>query len=189
MTTAKAGVYALRNTVIGRVYVGSSMNIEKRWNTHLATFRAGKQSPALQEDWNRHGEESFILTVLEIINEPTSSALEAAEHRWLEHIRSTTPETPYNIYAVSRSKKVWSPLPPEQLPEALVLALIGRLDAEGGSGAAFARRLEITKSYWHKVSHGQQQAGRKLIDGALSVYPDLAPLLIPDMRPNNEKTA
>lgn len=63
--------------------------------------------------------------------------------------------------------------------EPLVLKLIERQEAEGISGAAFARRLGITKSYWWKVSHGDQLAGRKIVDGALSAYPDLVSLLVP----------
>lgn len=69
--------------------------------------------------------------------------------------------------------------------EPLVLKLIERQEAEGISGAAFARRLGIAKSYWWKVSHGDQQAGRKIVNGALSVYPDLVSLLVPSSSISN----
>jgi len=60
------GIYAIRNTVTSRRYVGSSKDIELRWKQHLRKLRGGKHAnPILQNAWNKYGEQAFEWLVLE----------------------------------------------------------------------------------------------------------------------------
>lgn len=63
------------------------------------------------------------------------------------------------------------------MPEPLVQRLIEIQQAERLSNGAFAAKLGIDQSMWWRVRCSGQRAGRKVIDGALRLYPDLAPTL------------
>lgn len=78
-----SGIYAIRNTVNGKVYVGSAVNIEKRWRLHrnqlaLSTHHSKK----LQNAWNKHGSQSFVFEVLELVDDK-SNLLEREQH-WID---------------------------------------------------------------------------------------------------------
>ena len=50
-----AGVYMIRNEHNGKVYIGSSCNIEQRLEAHRRTLSKGTHHcKALQEDYDRH---------------------------------------------------------------------------------------------------------------------------------------
>ncbi len=62
------GVYAIRNVLDGRVYVGSALNLRRRWSAHKSLLRLGRHhSLHLQRAWARDGEESFVFEVLEYV--------------------------------------------------------------------------------------------------------------------------
>lgn len=63
------------------------------------------------------------------------------------------------------------------MPEPLVQRLIEIQQEEGLSNGAFAAKLGIDQSMWWRVRCSNQRAGRKVIDGALRSYPEVAPLL------------
>lgn len=59
------GVYAIQNTVNGKVYVGSSKNIEVRWRNHRHQLNANRHhSRYLQRVWNLDGADAFIFKIL-----------------------------------------------------------------------------------------------------------------------------
>lgn len=60
-----SGVYKITNLVNGKFYIGSSVNINKRWIIHRSTLRRGLgNSGKLQNSWNKYGEENFLFEVL-----------------------------------------------------------------------------------------------------------------------------
>lgn len=65
------GVYSIYNTANGKMYIGSSKDIETRWAGHKHYLRGrNKEQPAhknrhLQRDWDTHGEGLFELKILE----------------------------------------------------------------------------------------------------------------------------
>lgn len=59
------GIYQIVNKLNGKRYVGSSVNVEVRWQTHRRELRKGTHhAQHLQRSWNKHGEESFNLEVI-----------------------------------------------------------------------------------------------------------------------------
>ena len=75
------GIYQIRNTKTGKVYVGMSYRVEKRWAEHLRDLRAGTHcNKKLQSAWKKSGEKAFVFEVLELVeNEP---ALRFCEKAW-----------------------------------------------------------------------------------------------------------
>lgn len=62
-----SGVYQILNIKNGKKYIGSSVNIEDRWNqSHLRLLRQGThQNSHLQNAWNKYGEEAFVFSIIE----------------------------------------------------------------------------------------------------------------------------
>lgn len=60
------GVYEIVNTVNGKRYVGSSVDIEARWSGHRHRLRKDKSTSAkLKAAWNKYGEDSFEFRIIE----------------------------------------------------------------------------------------------------------------------------
>ena len=90
-----SGVYAIRNLLNGKVYVGSAVNIRLRWAVHQANLRAGKHhSRYLQNAWNKYGGNAFGFYVVELV---APKGLLSAEQRWLSVFNSFNPANGYNL--------------------------------------------------------------------------------------------
>jgi group I intron endonuclease len=58
-------VYAIRNTVNNRAYIGSTSNYKSRWHTHRSALRRGvHHSFILQKAWNKYGEKAFSFELM-----------------------------------------------------------------------------------------------------------------------------
>ncbi len=90
-----AYIYAITHTATGRRYVGSAVNLERRWSQHRYDLGKGKHcNPRLQNAWSKYGSAAFEFTVLETVRR--KSTLYAREQAWLD-------ETPlkYNLCPVA----------------------------------------------------------------------------------------
>lgn len=64
----KSGIYKIENKVNGKVYIGSSNSIKRRWQKHKALLRHGKhQNSHLQAAWDKYGEDNFSFSVIELL--------------------------------------------------------------------------------------------------------------------------
>lgn len=62
-----AGVYVIENKINGHQYVGSSVNIEKRWKDHIYLLdKKQHTSSHLQYAWIKYGAEAFQFNILEV---------------------------------------------------------------------------------------------------------------------------
>ena len=60
------GIYVIRNIVNDNIYIGSSVNIKKRFCQHRNSLRKNKHhNKYLQRSWNKYGEENFEFVVIE----------------------------------------------------------------------------------------------------------------------------
>lgn len=68
-----SGIYAITNIETSQVYIGSSKNIEQRFKQHKTLLNKGTHhSYKLQKAWNDHSSDSFVLSVLQEVEELTS---------------------------------------------------------------------------------------------------------------------
>ena len=89
------GIYKIKNKVNGKVYIGQSIRIEKRWIDHKKTLRSNShRNIYLQNAWNKYGEENFIH---EIIEECDISELNDKEIYWIKYYNSTDSSCGYNL--------------------------------------------------------------------------------------------
>jgi group I intron endonuclease len=123
MAEKVCGVYFIKNTVNGKCYVGSSVDIKKRWGTHKLALRNGSHhSKHLQRAWDKYGESAFEFGFCELCS--TASSLTNVEQQWLDRIGH------YNV-----SRKADRPRPPEMTPEIrqrISAALKGRVGTMKG---------------------------------------------------------
>lgn len=76
------GIYMIRNDVMGRVYVGSSVNVTGRWFEHRSLLRADDHhNRFLQNSWNKHGERAFSFHLLEVVE--NGRRLQRREDVWI----------------------------------------------------------------------------------------------------------
>lgn len=61
----KSGIYKITNTVNGKVYVGSAVDLPRRIRMHRWRLRNGRHvNPKLQAAWDKYGLEAFVFEVL-----------------------------------------------------------------------------------------------------------------------------
>jgi group I intron endonuclease len=102
-TPRPMGVYRIRNTVNGKLLVGSSVNLPAILNRHRAALRfGGHTNRELQKDWAEFGPEAFEFEVLDTLAPQErpgynpSDDLRALEQLWLDKL-SPFDERGYNV--------------------------------------------------------------------------------------------
>ena len=95
------GVYKIINTTNGKVYIGSSKNLDRRWKEHFYILINNKcVNIYLQRSWNKYGEDSFVFEVLLYCNKEN---LAFYEQRTIDVYKSLDNKYGYNICLAARS--------------------------------------------------------------------------------------
>lgn len=85
---AGGGIYAIRNKVNGKVYVGSASKFLRRWYFHKRALQNNRHhSIKLQRAWNKHGESQFEFLVVETC---ADDMLIVKEQYWIEALHGFT---------------------------------------------------------------------------------------------------
>ncbi len=64
------GVFQIRNLSNGKVFIGSSLDLNAVWHSHRIQLNFGNHSnDALQKEWKAMGAENFVYEILEEIKE------------------------------------------------------------------------------------------------------------------------
>lgn len=89
------GIYSIYNIVNKKTYIGSSINIEKRWIFHKKDlFQNKHHNYKIQDDFNRYGIKKFSFQILEIVE--NKKKLLETEQLYID-IFSKKRENLYNI--------------------------------------------------------------------------------------------
>ena len=92
-----SGIYTITNIANGHRYVGSAVDIDRRWRDHKTRLLAGThRNDHLQKAYNKHGKDAFEFKVLEYC--PRKPHLISTEQKWMDKLN---PE--YNICQVAGS--------------------------------------------------------------------------------------
>jgi group I intron endonuclease len=78
-----SGIYAIKNIVTKKYYIGSTRNFKKRWSEHKYHLKRGTHhSLKLQRSYDKHGLASFEFSILKEVEEP--ELLEEIEKEFIE---------------------------------------------------------------------------------------------------------
>jgi group I intron endonuclease len=118
----KRNIYAIRNLINGKVYIGQTSNIGRRWRTHLHRAKSGLCRP-LYSAIRKYGKESFSI---EVLLECDESVVDEKEIEYIRLFESCSPDRGYNLAGggsatfkhsdeskrkISESKKGYKPSP------------------------------------------------------------------------------
>ena len=74
-----SGIYSITHIETKKIYIGSSVDIKRRWNSHRSSLNRGKHTnPHLQNAWKKYGKDAFIFAIEEITEE-----LESTENEYI----------------------------------------------------------------------------------------------------------
>ncbi len=78
----ESGIYIIKNLVNGKVYVGSSVNLHRRWVVHKYRLKANKHhSIKLQNSWNKYGSDAFEFITIQLCKKEN---LITEEQYWID---------------------------------------------------------------------------------------------------------
>lgn len=92
-TKKEAGVFQVRNTINGKVWVTSTKNLKSMNGKLMELQMGGNRNQSLQKDWNEFGGDAFVLEVLEVLKVKETGyfdendALKKLEEKWLEELQ------------------------------------------------------------------------------------------------------
>lgn len=103
----QAGIFQVKNTVNGKILLGSSLNLNGPLNSHKFMLTIGRhRNDLLQKEWNEYGSEKFVFEILEVVkvkDDPDFSIndeLTLLEQIWLEKL------SPFGKQGYNTDKKI-----------------------------------------------------------------------------------
>lgn len=107
------GVYQIRNTLNGKIYLGGTVNLLRRYAKHFRDLCAQKHhSQRFQRAWLKYGESAFVFEVLEVT---TREKVQGKEQYWLDTLQPYLKDQGYNICKEGRLRIGISPSPETRL--------------------------------------------------------------------------
>ena len=98
----KSGIYIIKNLINNKVYIGSAINIDKRWKHHKKDLAKRKHhSRLLQRAWDKYGEQNFKFEIIEEVQNPAH--LLSYEQVYLDYYKSYEDDKGYNICKITGS--------------------------------------------------------------------------------------
>lgn len=97
-----SGIYKINNLVNGKIYIGSAVDIYKRWREHKNRLKLNNhENIYLQRSYNKHGINNFIFEIVEVVKE--KGRLIEREQYWFDLLKPYEREIGYNILPVAGS--------------------------------------------------------------------------------------
>lgn len=83
-----SGIYAITNKKNGNFYIGSAVDLRRRWNRHKYDLKTNKHdNNYLQNAWNMYGEDCFEFSVLEYVEDKL--LLTSIEQKYIDELHPT----------------------------------------------------------------------------------------------------
>lgn len=155
------GIYCIRNTDNGKVYIGSSNNLQRRLKDHKSELNKGIHvNDHLQKSWNLYGEDCFEFSVLEYCQE---TELLQREDFYIQKYSSLNPDKGYNLLSANRA--IFSDSTKQKLSEAGKRPCseeTKRKISESNKGRKFTEEHRKKLSEAKKGTHLSQKAKEKV---------------------------
>lgn len=144
------GIYKITNKLNKRYYIGSSVDIQGRLNTHIWALRNNRhENPKLQRSWNKYGERAFTSeTIEEFIG--TYDDLLLLEDTYLERL----PKNAFNIRKSSLKKNPYDEVTRKKISNGVKL----HWKLHGKSHSESLRKYRQNKDYKKKMKESCKSA-------------------------------
>jgi len=140
MTHLSIVIYAIRNKINGKFYIGSTNNIGCRKSAHLSVLRKQKHHSAiLQRAYNKYGEKSFLFEIIEVTTE------ELRVEREQHYLDVLKPEYNSCLFADRPPSLLGREFTPEHKAH-LSAALMGRVSPMKGKHFTKEHRRKISEA-------------------------------------------
>ena len=150
---AASAIYEIRHIDSGRAYIGSAVNLKKRWRFHRWQLSRGIHHNApLQRAWTKYGEAAFLFSVMEVV--PDRDNLIEVEQTYLDRQGPTS----YNICKTAGSSlgRKFS----DATRQLMSKQRKGRKASNDARAALSESRRGRPKSAEHRRKIGESQKGR-----------------------------
>jgi len=99
------GIYKITNKINGKIYVGQSIDIHKRWREHKSDFknRKDRHNIYFQRSWDKYKSINFEFEVIERCNK---TELDIQERYWVKYYNSSDIQFGYNADEGSNGKVI-----------------------------------------------------------------------------------
>lgn len=108
---ATSGIYQIKCTVNGKIYIGSTIDFRHRWHQHQTRLNVGThRNRYLQAAWKKYGSENFEFSILEFIDK---SELLEVEQKWLDLTKCCDRKIGFNLYNTAgspgdKNARIWN---------------------------------------------------------------------------------
>ena len=100
------GIYKISCTETNKVYIGETLDLSNRLQKHFSLLRKNKHSnPILQNIFNKYGEETFEVEVLEYVDFTDDFKLKTLEREWQNKFEHCISLDSNEIYHIERSEE------------------------------------------------------------------------------------
>jgi group I intron endonuclease len=141
-----SGIYQIRCRQNGKIYVGSAVDLRRRWEKHRRALADGAHhNDHLQQAWHLYGEANFEFQILQLV--PAAELLRA-EQEWIDRTDCTHRKIGFNITRLAstqgeKTSLTWSGFSdPSGKPVTIV------------NLTEFCRRHELDFSSMHRLAKG-----------------------------------
>jgi len=95
------GIYIIKNIINNKFYIGSAVNVRKRFYTHKRLLRKNKHfNNHLQSSYNKYGLNNFIFEIIEITKKEN---LIKREQYWIDTLEANNKNIGYNKRIIASS--------------------------------------------------------------------------------------
>lgn len=80
-----SGIYRVKNAVTGQSYIGSAIDVLRRWKDHTRLLNSNRHhSIKLQRSWEKHGAKVFNFEIVETLSNLTKEIILGREQFWID---------------------------------------------------------------------------------------------------------
>lgn len=149
MESQRTGIYKITNKLNGKIYVGQSVHLLRRWTEHKRKYKNLKSRKQLYQAMREDGIENFIF---EIIEECPKELLNERELYWIK--RLNTLENGYNMSTIENMQ--------HKVPVAVVKQIQQDLINSNLTNAELARKYNVSHTWISLVNQGKMWYNKDL---------------------------
>ncbi len=159
-----SGIYAIRNIITNKLYIGKSKDIYKRLHQHLSDIkhdhRNHNENPYLLKAFKKYSKENFECIILEIFNTLNEKQFSERELYWIDKYNTINRQFGYNLRRDSSTNMIVHQETRDKISR--------RLKKEWKCGIRDKHSEKLSKNWKENPSRGISQG--KLFSDILTKY-------------------